>query len=300
MKTTLWARLSFMMFLEFFIWGGWYVTLGTFVKYNLNGNGFDSANIFSTQSYGAIIAPFIIGLIADRFFNAEKILGVLHLIGAFLMYKMYTSESVGVFYPYVFGYFIAYMPTIALANSISFRQMTDPEKQFSSIRMLGSLSWIVTGVLISYVFHWDSDAAAKGGMLKYTFLMSSIASLALGLYSFTLPKTPPVKGKEKAGSIAEILGLDALKMLANKNFLIFFISSILICIPLSFYYQNAHTFLEDIKMSNPAAMMGIGQVSEVLCILLIPFFFSRFGFKKTIVLGMLAWVLRYLLFAYGN
>jgi nucleoside transporter len=216
------------------------------------------------------------------------------------MYQMYRAGSVGVFYPYVFGYFIAYMPTIALANSVSFRQMTNPEKEFSVIRLLGSFSWIVTGWLISYIFHWDSDAASKGGMLKYTFLMSAIASLVLGLYSFTLPKTPPVKSKEQAGSIAEILGLDAVKLLANKNFLIFFISSILICIPLSFYYQNAHTFLEDVKLSNPAGKMGIGQISEVLCILLIPFFFSRFGFKKTIILGMLAWAVRYMLFAYGN
>ena len=300
MKTVLNIRLSFMMFLEFFIWGGWFVTLGTFLGKNLNANGLESANVFSTQSYGAIIAPFIIGLIADRFFNAERILGVLHLIGAFLMYKMYSSENISAFYPYVFAYFIAYMPTLALVNSVSFRQMKNPEKEFSFIRVWGTVGWIVAGLAISYIFHWDSDSGVQGGMLKNTFLMSSIASLILGLYSFTLPKTPPVKREGQTESISEILGLDALNLLANKNFLIFFISSILICIPLAFYYQNAHPFLESIKLENPTAKMAIGQISEALCILLIPVFFSRFGFKKTILVGMLAWAIRYFLFAYGN
>ena len=300
MKTALNIRLSFMMFLEFFIWGGWFVTLGTFLGKNLNANGLESANVFSTQSYGAIIAPFIIGLIADRFFNAERILGVLHLIGAFLMYKMYSSDNIGAFYPYVFAYFIAYMPTLALVNSVSFRQMKNPEKEFSFIRVWGTIGWIVAGLAISYIFHWDSDSGVQGGLLKNTFLMSSIASLILGLYSFTLPKTPPVKREGQTESISEILGLDALKLLANKNFLIFFISSILICIPLAFYYQNAHPFFESIKLENPTAKMAIGQVSEALCILLIPVFFSRFGFKKTILVGMLAWAIRYFLFAYGN
>ncbi|WP_447642768.1 MULTISPECIES: nucleoside permease [Chitinophagaceae] len=300
MKSSIKLRLSLMMFLEFFIWGGWFVTLGTFLGNNLKATGLESANVFSTQSYGAIIAPFIIGLIADRFFNAERILGILHIIGAFLMYRMYSSSDISVFYPYVFAYFIAYMPTLALVNSVSFRQMNDPEKEFSFIRVWGTIGWILAGLAISYVFHWDSDAGVQGGMLKNTFLMASIASLILGLYSFTLPKTPPVKREGKTEGIAEILGLDALKLLANKNFLIFFISSILICIPLAFYYQNAHPFFENIKLPNPTAKMAIGQVSEALCILLIPVFFSRFGFKKTILVGMLAWAVRYFLFAYGN
>lgn len=293
-------QLSVMMFLEFFIWGSWFVTLGTFLAANLQASGLESASVFSTQSYGAIIAPFIIGMIADKYFNAEKILGILHLAGAALMFQMYRSESVSAFYPFVFAYMVLYMPTLALVNSVSFRQMNNPEKEFSTIRVWGTIGWIIAGLLISYVFHWDSKPGIAAGQLKNTFAMGAAASLVLGLLSFTLPKTPPVKDKSQKNSIAEILGLDAIKLLSNKNFLIFFISSILICIPLAFYYQNAHKFLEQTGLENPTGKMAIGQVSEALFILLIPVFFRRFGFKKTIMIGMIAWAVRYVLFAYGN
>nr|WP_199076005.1 nucleoside permease [Pedobacter sp. ASV19] len=293
-------KLSGMMFLEFFIWGSWFVTLGTFLGSNLNASGAQSASVFSTQSWGAIIAPFIIGLIADRYFNAEKILGVLHLIGAVLMYQMYSSTDISVFYPYVLSYMILFMPTLALVNSVSFNQMKDPEKEFSVIRVFGTLGWIAAGLLISFIFHWDTEAGTKDGLLKNTFLMAGIASLVLGLYSFTLPKTPPKGASGGQVKISEILGFDALKLLKDKNFAIFFISSILICIPLAFYYQNAHPFLSNVGMDNPTGKMTIGQISEVLFLLLLPVFFSRFGFKKTILVGMLAWAVRYALFAYGN
>ncbi|GAB3010951.1 nucleoside permease [Niabella terrae] len=266
----------------------------------MNASGFEIANVFSTQSWGAIIAPFIIGLIADRFFNAEKILGLLHLVGAVLMYMMFKAENVAVFYPYVLAYMILYMPTLALVNSVSFNQMQSPEKQFPSIRIWGTIGWIVAGLIISFVFHWDNEQNnAANDTLRNTFAMAAIASLVLGLFSFTLPKTPPKKA-EAGASISQILGLDALKLLKDKNFLIFFISSVLICIPLAFYYQNANNYLTEIGLSNPTGKMTIGQVSEVLFLLLIPFLFKRFGFKKTILMGMLAWAVRYLLFAYGN
>lgn len=288
------------MFLEFFIWGAWFVTLGTFLAANLNATGAQTASVFSTQSWGAIIAPFIIGLIADRYFNAEKILGVLHIIGAFLMYQMYNATEISVFYPYVFGYMVLYMPTLALVNSVSFNQMNDPEKEFSTIRIWGTLGWITAGLLISYFFHWDSKGSTDNGFLKNTFLMAGIASLVLGLFSFLLPKTPPKASTGEKVKISEILGLDALKLLKDKNFLIFFISSILICIPLAFYYQNANFFLSNIGVDNPTGKMTIGQASEVIFLLFIPVFFKRFGFKKTILVGMLAWAVRYTLFAYGN
>jgi len=300
MKSGTRIQLSFMMFLEFFIWGAWFVTLGTFLNINLKASGIETANVFSTQSYGAIIAPFIIGMIADRFFNAEKILGILHLIGAALMFQMYRAEDVSTFYPYVFGYMVGFMPTLALVNSVSFRQMSNPEKEFSVIRVWGTIGWIVAGLSISFIFHWDAESNAAAGQLKNTFAMASIASLIMGLYAFTLPKTPPVKSKDQKESISAILGLDAIKLLNSKNFLIFFISSILICIPLAFYYQNAHLFLDQIKISNPTGKMTIGQISEAGFLLLIPVFFKRFGFKKTIMVGMLAWAIRYTLFAYGN
>ena len=293
-------QLSVMMFLEFFIWGGWFVTLGTFLGETLGSDGVETARAFSTQSWGAIIAPFIIGLIADRFFRAERILAVLHLVGAVLMYMMATADDFSSFYPYVLGYMIAYMPTLALVNSVSFNQMSDPAKEFSLIRVWGTVGWIVAGLAISYLFGWDSAESIAGGGLRNTFLMSAAASLALGLFSFTLPKTAPKAKGTEAASISEILGLEALTLLKERNFLIFFVSSILICIPLAFYYQQANPFLVDVGVANATGKMTIGQASEVLFMLLLPVFLKRFGIKNTLLFGMLAWALRYLLFAYGD
>ena len=288
-----------MMFLEFFIWGGWFVTMGIYLPNTLGADGGDTAFAYSSQSWGAIIAPFIIGLIADRYFNAERILGVLHIIGAVLMYLMANTDDISVFIPYVFGYMIAYMPTLALVNSVAFNQMTDPAKEFSLVRVFGTIGWIVAGLAISF-FGWDSEEGVAQGLLKNTFLMVSGASALLGIFSFSLPKTPPKVGKEEKVSLADVVGLDALKLLKDRNFLIFFLASVLICIPLAFYYQHAGQFLGEIGVSNPAAKMSIGQGSEVIFMLLLPFFFKKFGFKKTILVGMIAWLVRYLLFAYGN
>lgn len=289
-----------MMFLEFFIWGAWFVTLGTFLGSNLKASGSESAAVFSTQSWGAIIAPFIIGLIADRYFNAEKILGILHLVGAFLMYQMYQSDDIGSFYIYVLSYMILYMPTLALVNSVAFNQMKNPEKEFPNIRVWGTIGWILAGLSISFLFHWDSAEAITQGLLKNTFILAGIAALILGIFSFSLPKTPPKVANTDKVKIGDLLGFDALRLLKDRNFAIFFVSSILICIPLAFYYQNAHPFLTDVGMENPTGKMAIGQVSEALFLLLIPVFFVRFGFKVTILVGMFAWAVRYALFAYGN
>jgi len=288
------------MFLQFFIWGGWFVTLGSFLGNNLGANGAETAMAYSTQSWGAIVAPFIIGLIADRYFNAEKILGILHLIGAILMYLMSSATDFSTFYPYVLGYMIAYMPTLALVNSVAFNQMKNPTKEFPFVRVFGTIGWIVAGLIISLAFGWDSIQNIEQGFLSNTFLMVAIASAILGVFSFTLPKTPPTVIKGEKVTISDILGLDALKLLQDKNFLIFFISSVLICIPLAFYYQNISLFLTEYKVENSTSWASLGQVSEVLFMLLLPFFFKKFGFKKTILVGMLAWGIRYLLFAYGN
>lgn len=300
MTTTTKIQLSFMMFLEFFIWGGWFVTMGIYLPNSLKSSGAEIAMAYSSQSWGAIIAPFIIGLIADRYFNAERILGVLHLAGAVLMYQIANATDFSVFFPYILGYMILYMPTLALVNSVSFNQMDNPAKQFANVRVFGTIGWIVAGLVISYVFRWDSEASVANGMLKNTFLMTAVASAILGIFSFTLPKTPPKASKEEKVTISDILGLEALKLLKDRNFLIFFIASILICIPLAFYYQHAGQFLGEIGVSNPAGKMTIGQASEVIFMLLLPWFFTRFGFKRTIILGMIAWTLRYLLFTYGN
>ena len=294
------TRLSIMMFLQFFIWGGWFVTLGTFMGTSLGATGSEIGMAFSTQSWGAIIAPFIVGLIADRFFNAERILGVLHLIGAALMYMMYTSTDFASFYPYVLGYMIAYMPTLALVNSVSFGQMTDPSKEFGKVRVWGTIGWILAGLVISYVFSWDSQSAISEGALRNTFALSAIGSLILGIFSFTLPATPPKAKGAASASIGEMLGLDALTLLKSRSFLVFFLSSVLICIPLAFYYQNANPFLAGIGVENPTGKMALGQVSEALFILALPVFLNRFGIKATLLLGMLSWVLRYVMFAYGD
>lgn len=293
-------QLSAMMFLEFFIWGGWFVTLGTFLAQNLDASSTQIASAFSTQSWGAIIAPFIIGLIADRYFNAEKILAILHLIGAVLMYQMAFADDFAAFYPYVLGYMIAYMPTLALVNSVSFAQMKDPAKEFSFIRVFGTIGWIVSGLAISLIFSWDSQAAIREGMLKNTFLMTAAASALLGIFSFFLPSTPPKAKTGEKVSLSEMLGFDALGLLKGKNFLIFFLSSVLISIPLAFYYQNLSPFLTEIGVENSTAKAAIGQGSEVLFMLLIPVFLKRFGIKFTLLMGMIAWGVRYLLFAYGN
>jgi nucleoside transporter len=294
------VQLSIMMFLQFFIWGGWFVTLGTFLGNNLGANDGEIGMAFSTQSWGAIIAPFIIGLLADRYFNAERILGVLHILGAVLMYQMANTADFTVFYPYLLGYMILYMPTLALVNSVSFNQMKDPAKEFSYVRVFGTIGWIIAGVVISYFFHWDSESGIKEGMLKNTFMMTAIVSAILGVFSFMLPKTPPNVDKGEKVAISSILGLDALKLLKDRNFSIFFVSSVLICIPLAFYYQNTNPFLVEIGMENATAKMTIGQGSEILFLLLLPFFFKKYGIKKTILVGMLAWGIRYVLFAYGN
>src|SRR5690606_35377388 len=192
---------------------------------------------------------------------------------------------------------ILYMPTLALVNSVSFRQLDNPEKSFSSIRVWGTIGWIVAGLAISF-FGWDSEAGVKEGLLRNTFLMASIASLILGLFSFVLPKTPPIKkATDEKSSISEILGLDAIKLLNNRNYLIFFVSAILICIPLAFYYQNANLFLSEVGLANPTGKMAIGQVSEAFFLLLLPFLFARFGFKNSFMSGMLSFAVRYLLFA---
>jgi len=294
------ARLSAMMFLQFFIWGGWFVTLGTFLSSQLGASGSQIGMAFSTQSWGAIIAPFVIGLIADRLFNAERILAVLHLLGAVLLYQLYRAADFAAFYPYVLAYMMIYMPTLALVNSVAFRQMSDPALEFSRIRVWGTVGWIVAGVVISFVFAWDSKAAIASGGLRNTFLMAALASLVLGVYSFTLPRTAPLKTENTRTGVKQLLGLDALGLLKDRSYLVFFIASILICIPLAFYYQNANPFLADIGMTNPTAKMAIGQVSEVLFMLLLPLFIHRFGIKIALLMGMLAWALRYVLFAYGN
>lgn len=282
-----------MMFLEFFIWGSWFVTMGTFLGKSLLSNDVQIGSAYSTQSLGAIIAPFIIGLIADKFFSAQKVLGVLHLAGGVLLWVAGTSLNFDAFFPFILGYMIAFMPTLALVNSISFKQLKDPGKEFPSIRVFGTIGWIIAGLLIGWL-NWE-----QSGNLILTFKMASVASIVLGILSFFLPNTPPVKKGEKT-SIGDILGLDAIRLLKNKSYLLFFVASVAICIPLAFYYNFTNPFLNEVGMKKAAGVQSLGQVSETLFMLLMPLFFARLGVKKMLAIGMIAWVVRYLFFAFGN
>ena len=287
-------QLSFLFFLEFFIWGAWFVTMGTFLSQQFSASGGQLGKAYETQSIGAIIAPFVIGLIADRYFAAQKILGILHLIGAALLFTVSNAESFEGFYPYIFIYMLLYMPTLALANSVAFNQMKEPSKQFASIRVLGSVGWIFAGLTIGYL-GWEGTQN-----LKFTFYMAATASALLGLYSFFLPSAPPRLGSDQSISLREILGLDALALLKDRGFLFFFIASILICIPLAFYYQHANQFLNEVGMEAAASKMILGQISEVLFLLLLPLFIKRYGIKNALIVGIMAWGVRYLLFAFGD
>ncbi len=293
MKLTTRIQLSAMMFMEFFIWGSWFVTMGTYLASTLKASDSQNALAYGTQSLGAIIAPFIIGLIADRFFAAQKILGVLHLAGAALMYYISSQDQFTQFYPGLLFYMILYMPTLALVNAVAFKQMTTPEKEFSFVRVWGTIGWIVAGLIIGWLA-WEQK-----GTLVNTFRLTAIVSGILGIFSFTLPNTPPAK-KGTSVSFGEMVGLDSLKLLKDRNFLIFFLSSLLICIPLAFYYQETNKFMNEINVKGAAGKMSMGQMSEMIFMFLMPWFFSRLGVKKMLLLAMGAWILRYLLFGFGD
>lgn len=287
------VKLSAMMFLEFFVWGAWFVTLGTYLAQELGASGSEISLAFLTQSLGAILAPLVVGLVADRFFPAQKVFGVLHLVAALLMVLAGRAESFGPFFGAALVYMILFMPTLGLVNSISFNQLRDPEKQFPAIRVFGTLGWIVAGLTIGW-FGWE-----QGGSLELTFVMAAVGSALLGVLAFFLPDTPP-RGRDRRGSVGQMLGLDALGLLKSRSYLTFFVSSILICIPLAFYYNFTNLYLNESGVQAAAAYQSLGQMSEALFLLAMPFLLRRLGFKKTLLVGMLAWALRYVLFGFGD
>jgi nucleoside transporter len=293
MTVTTRVKLSTMMFLEFFIWGAWFVTMGTYLGKTLGATGVQNGNAYATQSWGAIIAPFIIGLIADRFFSAQKVLGILHLTGAALLYYITTIPNFDGFFPIILAYMIVYMPTLALVNSVSFKQMTNPSKEFPPIRIFGTAGWIIAGLTIGWL-GWE-----QSNSLVLTFKMAAVASLILGLLSFMLPATPPAKKGQKT-SLSDIMGLDSIGLLKNRSYLVFFLASVAICVPLAFYYNFTNPFLNEIGMKAAAAKQSMGQISELVFMGLMPLFFVRLGVKKMLAVGMIAWVLRYIFFAYGD
>ncbi|MCW3088530.1 MAG: transporter [Sediminibacterium sp.] len=288
MKARTGVLLSSMMFLEYFIWGAWYVTMGTYMVEHLHATGVEIGAAYSALAIATMISPFFVGMIADRFFAAQRIMGVLHLVGAALLFLATKIDNSTTFYWVILFYSLLYMPTIALSNSVAFSQMTDPGKQFPWIRVFGTLGWIVAGVLIGQL-----------GIEKTysTFYMAAGVSAILGLLSFILPNTPP---KAQTGGASSALGTEAFVLFKERPYLIFFIAAILVCIPLSFYYGFANPFLNEIHFENAASKMTLGQVSEAVFILAIPFLFNRIGVKKMLLMGMTAWILRYVCFAYGD
>ncbi|MEL6676795.1 MAG: nucleoside permease [Bacteroidota bacterium] len=295
MSSVLRIQLSFMMFLNYLVWGAWYVTVGTYMATSVEqgGLGFSGIQIgavYATNAIAAIISPFFIGMVADRFFASQRILGVLHLLGAGLMFLATQVQDYNLFYLLILLYNLTFMPSIALTNSIAFQRMENPEQQFPAVRMFGTIGWIVIGLIVGYL---AIEATAQ------PLLFGAGAALFMGIYSFFLPHTPP-KGKGEKVSIREILGLDALSLMKRRDFASVIIASVLVCIPLAFYYAWANPFLNEIGFENAAGRMTLGQVSEALFLLVMPFFFARLGVKWMLTIGMGAWALRYLLFAYGG
>jgi len=283
-------RLSVMMFLQYFTWGAWYVTLGTWLAQTLHFSGQQIGLASGTTAIAAIVAPFFVGMIADRFLATERVLAMLHLVGAGVLCLASTQTSFERFYPLLLIYALCYMPTVALTNSLSFRQMQSPGEEFGAIRVLGTLGWIVAGLAVGKM---GLEATAT------PMRIAAASSLLLGVFSLALPHTPPL-GKGKAARVRDVLGIDALQLFADRSFAIFAATSFLICIPLQFYYAFTNPFLNEIGVANAAGKMTMGQTSEVFFMLLIPWFFRRLGVKYMLAVGMLAWVSRYILFAAGN
>jgi nucleoside transporter len=283
-------RLGVMMFLEFFIWGAWYVTLGTWLSKGVHFSDQQIGWAYGTTAIGAIVSPFFVGLVADRLFAAQRLLGVLHALGAGLLLLASTQTGFVSLYAVVLLYALCYMPTLALTASLAMRQIRDTKKEFGLIRVFGTIGWIVAGLVVGSL---GVEATAM------PMHLAAGASLLMAIYSFTLPDTPPLaRGTQLSWS--HVIPVESVRLLRRRSMAVFALASLLICIPLQFYYAFTNLYLNEIGVHNAAGKMTGGQMSEVLCMLLIPWFFRHLGVKWMLAVGMLAWVIRYVAFAYGN
>ncbi len=289
MKNITRFQLMAMMFLLYFVWGSWYGQMSKYMFNTLGATGGQVGSAYAAFSIAMIVAPFFVGMIADRYFAAQKVLGVLSLAGSALLYILTGVQDPDNFFWIILAYCITFAPTMALTTSIAMCHVKDSEKDFPTIRVMGTVAWIVVSNIIGSYGFGDS---------VMIFKISMVAAAVLGVYSFFLPNTPPKPNTST--SFSSILGLDAFKLFKDRSFAIFFISSLLICIPLSFYYAMANPSLTDSGMTNVENKMSLGQASEVIFMLLIPLAFSRLGVKWMLIVGLIAWIVRFIGFGYGD
>ena len=284
------ARLGAMMFLQYVVYGSWLVTMGTYMGQGLRFDGAQIGAVYGTPALAAMLSPFFVGMIADRFFATEKVVAALHLLGAGLLWFATTQTTYGGFYGAMLAYTLCFMPTLALTNSLAFDHLGDPAREFPRVRVLGTIGWIVVGVLIGRL-----GVEATAAPLR----IGAAVSVALALYALTLPHTPP-HNAGRALSWRDVLGLDALALLRDRSFAVFVLGSFLLCIPLQFYYAFANLFLNEVGVAEAAGKMTLGQMSEIGFMVLMPVVLARLGIQLQMRVGMAAWVVRYLCFAWGD